>query len=785
MMRNNPDAHTLQECLGALTEDELSPLDFLPDGSVAEKVISLVLTGPPQGLSARLAGLFQETLAQLGRQDTRGLKVVILGGGTGLSSIVGGDSRRPEWGESPFTGLKEIFPCIHSIVCVTDDGGSTGELLKVLPLIALGDLRHVLVSSIRRDRLQELYGLDDRGAAALAGQLHVIFNYRFAANPDSGRSLLQATGADLSRIPAPLLSFLQQQVDRLFEDVRLVPALAYPQCLGNLLLASSIFGHTDPGLTIEQFAADTQLLNDATLNGLESIGERIGTTRQAVLPCTTTSAQLQMLYANGVLVTGEYKSSRARRGYPVDRAVVEFCNTPFLPAEAGRVITDADILVYAPGSLYSSIIPVLQVPGLADMVRSNTTALKILVSNIWVQQGETDATRDAPERKFHVSDLIRAYNRNIPGGVRDLFSHVLTLGLREIPGSVLQSYALEDKQPIYLDRSRLREIGFEPVEAGIFSTEQLHRHHVVQHDPDSLALAIRTLWCLKSSQQNVDEMQPGVLAVPDSIAPALNQNCPHPCFRYNAVQSWLATVTTWMEDNGSDRQSPMSGEQRSLILKRIAEIVWHHPDILVDHLGFADSVVLVGMDHWLRSQQWDNIFSFYDPAQKAIIIREDQVDDPARFEMAFLVALGQSLLGNYALDKSMEDIQFRGENIGRVFRLTLRNPEECESFFNSSELATYLKLTRMRPSAHNSLLYTRLVNGEEGFTPPGLLFGLFYTWYLDNRFASHIEYKMSIMRNAITDLIPEQKRIVGRRENIVHFFREKVFRHPVLRNKTW
>ena len=31
--------------------------------------------------------------------------------------------------------------------------------------------------------------------------------------------------------------------------------------------------------------------------------------------------------------------------------------------------------------------------------------------------------------------------------------------MREIPGSVLQSYALEDKEPIYLDRNRLREIG--------------------------------------------------------------------------------------------------------------------------------------------------------------------------------------------------------------------------------------------------------------------------------------------------------------------------------------
>lgn len=73
-------------------------------------------------------------------------------------------------------------------------------------------------------------------------------------------------------------------------------------------------------------------------------------------------------------------------------------------------------------------------------------------------------------------------------------------------------------------------------------------------------------------------------------------------------------------------------------------------------------------------------------------------------------------------------------------------------------------------------LYTRVINPGEGFTPPGLFFGLFYAWYLDNRFAANIEYKMSIMRNAISDLIPEQKRIVGRRRQTIDFFRRRIFR---------
>ena len=87
---------------------------------------------------------------------------------------------------------------------------------------------------------------------------------------------------------------------------------------------------------------------------------------------------------------------------------MRFFREPSLPEVVREAVRDADIIIFAPGSLYSSIIPVLQVPGIADLVRQNQKALKILVSNIWVQKGETDAARDAPERKFHVSDLIRA-----------------------------------------------------------------------------------------------------------------------------------------------------------------------------------------------------------------------------------------------------------------------------------------------------------------------------------------------------------------------------------------
>src|SRR4030042_4437667 len=78
-------------------------------------------------------------------EEVRGLecrktRVVVFGGGTGLSTVVGGNSQLDDWPESPFVGLKQEFPRLDVVVCTTDDGGSTGLLLRQLPMIGLGDL---------------------------------------------------------------------------------------------------------------------------------------------------------------------------------------------------------------------------------------------------------------------------------------------------------------------------------------------------------------------------------------------------------------------------------------------------------------------------------------------------------------------------------------------------------------------------------------------------------------------------------------------------------------------
>ena len=725
------------------TSLDLGELANLSTEMLVERIIELSLAGS-SGDQPEMANLLQ----QIEDQDTDSLNVVVFGGGTGLSNLVGGDSRHPAWPHSPFDGLKEIFPTTRSIVCITDDGGSTGELLKDLDLVAVGDLRHVLLSSVSKSILQSKYGLSEAGCLEVAAVLHSLFNYRFATLPSGPGSLLSSAGIDMGKLPGGMASSLGELLDLLFSDVRLAKLLLRPHCLGNLLVVSAICREAKR----DDFANDP----DALLAGFKYLGDILGTAREAVLPCSTTPSHLKLLYSNGVMVSGEYKAGHARRGCPVERVFVCSHGEPKIPDEVLGCIKSADIIIFAPGSLYTSIIPILQLPPITAAVRDNSRALKLLAANLWVQKGETDLVTSPSGRRFHVSDLILAYNRNIPGGINNLFNQVMVLGLQDIPGSILQNYALEGKVPIYMDRERVAEFGLMPIECRIYSEKALIEKQVVQHDPYAMAQAVRAMWSVR------DRLMPPVeLNLPEEpgsvIVLAGNDNDSSAC-RLFEVKALLGEL-----------------EIDAQLKEQLIEIIWRHRDISLEHLSYINGVRLVDSPAWSRSEEWDRIFSFYDPADKLIKIRKDIFSDKGRFELAFLVALGESLLGNYAAEKKMLPVENEAGLLGRVFQLALTPEEERLCFLNSDDLDGYLQLSRMTRSEKNNLFYTRLVTGTEGFTPPGLLFGLVYAWYLDNRFAAHIEYKMAILRMDVPDMIPEQEKVCSRRSRLVSFFRRKVF----------
>ncbi len=754
--------------LSELGTRQLAPLDLLSHHDLREKLVDLVLNEGPRLVDLQSNTLFGELRQNLIEARTDDLRVVVFGGGTGLSNIIGGDCRQRGWARRPFEGLKHVFPRTTAVVCITDDGGSTGELLKDLPVIAVGDIRHVLLSSIQLKRLQLRYELTVSEATEVAGELSRLFNFRYTARPASAEDLLKQCGAALDSLPAEMRDAVVRALSFCFTNELCRHVLQRPHCLGNLIILSAICRRLPDDVLRHDPNGVAVTYGQDIYDAIADCAVLLGAGQNAVMPCTATPAQLRFLYADGVQVTGERKSSEARRGFPVDRVFVDFCGHPFVPESLGERIGSADVLIMAPGSLYSSIIPVMQVPGIAAAVRSNRRALKLLIANLWVQDGETDRSNLDPERKFHVSDMIRAYDRNLPGGVRGLFDQVLCLSLQDIPGSVIQNYAVEGKSPIYLDREVLKQQGFAAIECGFYSKAALHERQVIQHDPQIVAQTVKTLYLAEqlTSQTPYTVNAPGLADDGEGHGSSRYTVC-LPAVKYQKVRRRLAELpfSCW------PATSDCIDDKR--IREDLVEMIWYHQDIPLTHFATIRGITYVHRDYWRRDQRWDNVFSFYDPEDGQVYIRRDRLDDEKQLEVAFLIAVGQALLGNYAQEKRMEPLQCRGVALGSIYHLLLRPVDQRNCYFSDDELREFLTLSRMKEVT--PCHFTRVVNGEEGFTPPGLLMGLMYAWYLDNRLASHIEYKMSILKMHQTDLIPEQIRTRDRRVRLTTFFRQSVF----------
>src|SRR6202051_3270822 len=77
----------------------------------------------------------------------RGLRVVAIGGGTGLSTLLKGLKRFVLWAAE--TPAEPDFPSIRdlsAVVTVSDDGGSSGRLRKELNMLPPGDIRNCIVA---------------------------------------------------------------------------------------------------------------------------------------------------------------------------------------------------------------------------------------------------------------------------------------------------------------------------------------------------------------------------------------------------------------------------------------------------------------------------------------------------------------------------------------------------------------------------------------------------------------------------------------------------------------
>lgn len=120
-----------------------------------------------------------------------------------------------------------------------------------------------------------------------------------------------------------------------------------------------------------------------------------------VTPATEDTVDAVAHLADGGMVEGIVEIRKRVAGAPIDRIELR-PSTPNASVEAITSIRRAEAIVIGPGDLFGSVLPPIQVPGIARAIR-DSSARKIFVCNIMTQAGKTNG--------FTVADHVRAIQR--------------------------------------------------------------------------------------------------------------------------------------------------------------------------------------------------------------------------------------------------------------------------------------------------------------------------------------------------------------------------------------
>ena len=325
-------------------------------------------------------GSLMETIF-IQRKLTRGPAITVVGGGTGLSTLL--------------RGMKYITNNCTAVVTSADDGGSSGRLRKELGIIPPGDLRNCLTALADREPLMER-----------------LMQYRFQGD-------------------SPLAG----------------------HCFGNLFIAA--MAQAEGGME-EGLDATSQILK----------------VRGKVVPSTLENIQLQAEMNDGSTVLGESEIPKAHKR---TRRMMMLPEDAPASKAAIKAIEEADVLIFGPGSLYTSVIPNLLVKGIRDAV-INSKAVKIYICNVMTQPGETDF--------FGAYEHVRALIDHV--GVQ--FLDFVIVNDQEVTGEQLLQYNAEGSTPVTPDIEKIRNLGITVVPARLISKDDL-----VRHDPRKLSRVLIAL----------------------------------------------------------------------------------------------------------------------------------------------------------------------------------------------------------------------------------------------------------------------------------------------------
>jgi uncharacterized cofD-like protein len=209
----------------------------------------------------------------------------------------------------------------------------------------------------------------------------------------------------------------------------------------------------------------------------ESIRElnRLLQVRGSVIPACATKVSLVAHHPDDTKSTGEVEITRS--GKRIDRIELRPRPVPVSP-EIRAAIRAADVFVFGPGSLYTSVIPNLLLDGIVEAIRS-TGKPRIYIGNIMTQPGETVG--------YRLSDHLRALRRHSSEELPD----VVIAHDGRAPPEVLRKYAEQGAVPVIQDLAEHREFqDVRVIEGDFLASEESETSASARHDSDELARTI-------------------------------------------------------------------------------------------------------------------------------------------------------------------------------------------------------------------------------------------------------------------------------------------------------
>jgi uncharacterized cofD-like protein len=207
--------------------------------------------------------------------------------------------------------------------------------------------------------------------------------------------------------------------------------------------------------------------------------------RGEVLPVTLDKTKVLMTLKDGTVLKGEHAVSESKKLYKLGIKSMRLLPNAQLNPKVELAIRQADLIVFGPGNLYSSLIPNLLVPGLADALRS-AHAHTVFVMNLMNKKGHSN--------NFDCARYIEELEKFAHGS----FVDIVLYNTGGVPANLIERYK-KQADPVLCHTTKEKNgicfFGADLISTSVPKTLQGDplKRTLIRHDPDKLARALYSL----------------------------------------------------------------------------------------------------------------------------------------------------------------------------------------------------------------------------------------------------------------------------------------------------